>query len=231
MSQLDITSYLNKVNVPVISNDSKLLSDLPITFEEVKTAVSSMANDKTPGPDGIPVEFYKMFWSDIGHTVYKSVILAFKRGEISDSQKQGVITIIPKKDKDLTDLKSWWPLSILNTHYKITAKVLSNRLKPVLSEIISPDQGYMKDRLCGENTRLISDIIEYCKINHLPSIILLADFEKAFDTVKWSFLTEILGYYGFRHNFQRWISILYKNSESCVTNNGYPSPFLNCQEV
>ena len=92
---------------------------------------------------------------------------------------------------------------------------------------MSPDQvGYMKDRLCGENTRLISDIIEYCKINHLPSIILLADFEKAFDTVKWSFLTEILGYYGFRHNFQRWISILCKNSESCVTNNGYSSPFF-----
>ena len=173
MSQLDIISYLNKVHVPVISNDSKFLCDLPITFEEVKTAVSSMANNKTPGPDGIPAEFYKMFWPDIGHSVYKSFILAFKQGELSDSQKQGVITLIPKKDKDLTDLKSWRPLSILNTDYKIIAKVLSNRLKPVLSEIISPDQvGYMKDRLCGENTRLISDIIEYCKINHLPSIII-----------------------------------------------------------
>ena len=112
-----------------------------------------------------------MFWPDIGHSVYKSFILAFKQGELSDSQKQGVITLIPKKDKDSTDLKSWRPLSILSTDYKIIAKVLSNRLKPVLSEIISPDQvGYMKDRLCGENTRLISDIIEYCKINHLPAL-------------------------------------------------------------
>ena len=69
MSHLDITSYLNKVNAPVISNDSKLLCDLPITIAEVKTAVRSMANNKTPGPDGISAEFYKMFWPDIGHTV------------------------------------------------------------------------------------------------------------------------------------------------------------------
>ena len=84
----------------------------------------------------------------------------------------------------------------------------------------------MKDRLCGENTRLISDIIEYCTNKNIPSIILLADFEKAFDTVKWSFLTKILGFFGFGHNFRKWISILYKDSESCVTNNGYLSPFF-----
>ena len=49
MSQLDITSYLNKINVPVISNDSKLLSDLPITFEEVKTAVLLLSSTKCFG--------------------------------------------------------------------------------------------------------------------------------------------------------------------------------------
>ena len=127
----------------------------------------------------------------------------------------------------MTDLKSWRPLSILNTDYKIIAKVLSNRLKSVLSEIISPDQvGYMNGRLCGENTRLISDVIEYSRITNLSSIILLADFEKAFDTVKWSFLTKILGYYGFGPNFIKWMSILYKDSKSCVTNNGHLSTYF-----
>ena len=225
--QSETNFYLNKINIPSISEDSKFSCDLPISLEEVKTAVQSMANNKSPGPDGIPTEFYKTFWPDIGESVYRSFTLAYELGKLCGSQKQGVITLIPKKDKDLTDLKSWRPLSILNTDYKIIAKVLSTRLKSVLKEIINPDQvGYMKERLCGENTRLISDVIEYCTIKNLPSIILLADFEKAFDSVKWSFLTQILGFYGFGQNFRKWISILYKDSESCVTNNGYLSSFF-----
>ena len=146
--QAETNLYLNKANIPMVSNDSRTLCDLPITLEEVKTAVKSMANNKSPGPDGIPTEFYKIFWSQIGESVYRSFTLAYELGQLSDSQKQGVITLIPKKDKDLTDLKSWRPLSILNTDYKIIAKVLANRWKCVLSEIINPDQiGYMKDRL------------------------------------------------------------------------------------
>ena len=111
--QCETNVYLDKVNIPTISNDSMSLCDLPITFEEVTAAVKCMANNKSPGPDGIPAEFYKFFWPDIGTYVYRSYLLAFEQGELCGSQKQGVITLIPKKDKDLTELKSWRPLSIL----------------------------------------------------------------------------------------------------------------------
>ena len=112
---------------------------------------------------------------------------AFKNGFLCESQRQGVIRLIPKKGKDLTDIKSWRPLSLLNSDYKILAKVIANRLKVILPEIINTDQiGYMTNRFCGENTRIIADIIEYCKINQKPCIILLADFEKAFDSINWS---------------------------------------------
>ena len=84
----------------------------------------------------------------------------------------------------------------------------------------------MKNRFCRENTRLIADVIEYCKIYKQPCIVLLIDFEKAFDTVRWSFLYKLLHYYGFGKNFRRWISILYAASESCVTNNGHLSSFF-----
>ena len=172
-----------------------------------------MANNKTPGPDGIPVEFYKNFWSEVSSLVHESFQKAYELGQLSDSQRQGVINLNPKKDKDLTELKSWHPLSILNTDYKILAKVLSERLKIVLHEIISPDQiGYMKNRICGENTRLIADVMEFCKIKNSSCIILLVDFEKAFDTVNWSFLNKTIIQYGFGKSFQKWLSILYKNS-------------------
>ena len=225
--EVDTETYLKLVNLPKISDQSRALCENAINIEEVKKAVSSMSNNKSPGPDGIPCEFYRHFWNEIGDHVYNSYTCAFNRGELSPSQRQGVINLVPKKDKELTDLKSWRPLSILNTDYKILAKALSNRLKITLTEIINPDQvGYMKDRYFGENVRLIADILEYCKYSKTSCIILLADFEKAFDTIKWSFMGNILRQYGFGVNFRKWISVLYTNAESCVSNNGYLSPYF-----
>ena len=222
-----LDTYLNNINIPKISEESQQICDKTIDFDEVCKAVDALANNKSPGMDGIPVEFYKKFWNQIGEYVYGSFIQAFDKGELSDSQRKGVINLIPKKDKDLTNLKSWRPLSILNTDYKIIAKVLSNRLKTGLMDIINPDQiGYMQNRYCGENVNLIADVIDYCKCKNASCIILLADVEKAFDTVKWSFIKKLLHKYGFGSNFQRWISVLYNQTESCVTNNGYLSPYF-----
>ena len=97
--------------------------------------------------------------------------------------------------------------------------MLSKRLKVALKEIINPDLiGYMEGRFCGENRRLISDIIEYCEYHKIPSVIHLEYFEKAFDTVKWKFLKSVLKGNGFSPSFIDWVTILYKNAESCVTN-------------
>ena len=84
----------------------------------------------------------------------------------------------------------------------------------------------MQNRYYGENIRLINDIIDYCHITRKPSVILLVDFEKAFDTICWDFLKCCLDYYGFGTNFKIWIATLYSNIESCVTNNGYQSEYF-----
>ena len=106
-------------------------------------------------------------------------------------------------------------------------QVIANRLKDILPEIINTDQiGYMANRFCGENTRLIADIIEYCKIYKKPCIILLADFEKAFDSINWSFLKSCIKRFGFGPNFQTWINVMYSNIQSCVSNNGYQTPYF-----
>ena len=88
----------------------------------------------------IPSEFYKTFWTEIGKELFKSFIKLFERCGLTNSQKQGIINLIFEKGKDLTHLKSWHPLSILNSDYKILAKLISNKLKVRLKEIISPDQ-------------------------------------------------------------------------------------------
>ena len=220
-------TYMGKLDLPQISKSSRQNCEKAITLSEIETAIKSLPLNKTPGPDGLPIEFYKKFSNNISEVILDSFIDSFRSGLLTVSQRQGIICLIPKKGKDLTDLKSWRPLSILNTDYKILAKVLANRLKVSLTEIINPDQvGYMQDRFCGENTRLIADIIDFSIIHKHPCIILLADFEKAFDSIRWKFLKDCLKFFGFGPNFQKWISTLYNNTESCVTNNGHQSKYF-----
>ena len=103
---------------------------------------------------------------------------------MSSSQRNGVITLIPKKDKDISYLKNYRPISLLTVDYKILAKTIANRLKKCLDILIHSDQsGFLKGRNIGNNVRLITDIIEYAKLNNIPGAILLLDIQKAFDSV------------------------------------------------
>ena len=116
-------------------------------MNEIKTVFKKMKHDKTPGIDGIPVEFYAFFWNDLGHFLVRSIQAAFSTGELSITQKRGVITCIPKGDKPRELLKNWRPISLLTSDYKIITSVMANRMKTVLCQIISPDQkGFLKGR-------------------------------------------------------------------------------------
>ena len=209
MTEGECNNYLDNVNIPKLSNSTKEVCDGVITMTELEKAVQELQNNKVPGPDGLPGEFYKIFWNDISDLLLNSFHDAFNNGSLANSQKQGVLCLISKKGKDLTKLESWRPLSVLNTDYKILAKVLAKRLKLGLREIINPDQiGYMESCFYGENIRLIADMIDFCMLSKNPCIILLADFEKVFDKINWNFLHARLKRFGFGENFQKWISTL-----------------------
>ena len=86
----------------------------------------------------------------------------FVKGELSISKRQGIIRLIPKKNKNLPLLKNWRPISLLNVDYKIATKVLALRLRKVLPSIVSDvETGYIQGRSIGENIRMISDIIHF----------------------------------------------------------------------
>ena len=104
-----------------------------------------MKNEKSPGIDGFPVEFYKIFWNEIKDMLLESYQYSIDTGSLSISQKQGIITLLPKSDKDLSYLKNWRPITLLTVDYKILSSVLAMRLKSNLSDIIHEDQtGFIK---------------------------------------------------------------------------------------
>ena len=198
-----------------------------MNLEELGKALKELSNDKTPGTDGFTTNFYKFFWPDIKYLLYDTFCYSFEMGLLSCNQRRGLLNLIPKANKDLRFLKNWRPISILNTDYKILAKALASRLQEVLPNLINKDQvGYIKGRNIGENIRMIDDIMKYTELKHLPGYIILIDFEKAFDSVSWEFLLNSLSSLNFGENFIKWIKIMYKSIESCVTNNGYSSKYF-----
>ena len=197
-------------------------------LKECSEALSQLKNNKSPGCDGFPVEFYKFFWNKIKYFVYDSYKWAFENKKLSSDQKRGIIMLIPIKGKDLCQLKSWRPISLLNIDYKILTKALAMRLQNVLNKIISTDQvGNISDCYMGTNIQTTADILNYCKSKtDEKALIAMLDFEKAFDSVKWSFFYQCLKVFNFRNSFISWVKTIYTDIESCVTNNGFSSNFF-----
>ena len=102
--------------------------------------------------------------------------------------------------------------------------------KQVLPNLIDNDQtGFLKGRFIGENIRLIDSIIKYTAAKNIPGLLLFLDFEKAFDTVEWSFLHKTLQHYNFGPSAIQWIKLFYHNTESCILNNGWSSDFFKLE--
>ena len=118
---------------------------------------------KSPGSDGLPVEFYRRFWGLLGPDLVEILNYSFQHGSLSETQRRGIIRLLYKKEDPL-ELKNWRPISLLNTDYKICTKVLANRLRHVLPRIINKDQTCgIPDRSIYENLFLLRDTIDYVK--------------------------------------------------------------------
>ena len=114
--------------------------------------------------------------------------------------------------------------------YKRASSALSARLKSVLEKIISPTQsGFVANRLIGENIHIIYDIIHYTKKENIPGLLMLIDFQKAFDSASWRFLHSVLKFIGFRESFRKWIEILNTNVKASAMQCGTLSDFFTIE--
>jgi len=204
-------------------NEANTLEGI-ITYEELSKTVKEMATNKSPGLDGYTAEFFKFFWQDLGIVLLRAINEAYTEGEFSVTLKRGLITCIPKPNKDRRFLKNWRPITLLPVIYKMASGCIANRLKTVLSDIITEEQtGFIKERYLGDNIRLLYDIIfETNKVN-IPGLVISIDFEKAFDSISINFVQKSLAAFGFGHSIQNWVKLLYKNMSAYVIQDGHIS--------
>lgn len=223
----DFNEFVDNLEIPKLSFEESNLFEGELTLEEIQTVIKSFQNNKSPGEDGFTKEFYETFFDEIGVHLLNSYNEAFTKGQLSVSQRRGVICLIPKEDSNLNELSNWRPLTLLNVDYKILAKVIAKRIEPALQTLIHTDQtGFMKERFIGQNVRLLNDLMGYAEIKNIPGILLFIDFQKAFDTIEWKFIEKSIELFNFGPNISKWFSIFYNNVESGVMNAGFMTNYF-----
>ena len=150
--------------------------DTQITMSDLEAAIKTMNNNKTPGMDGIPVDFYKIFWSDIKQTFQEMMLESYQRHQLHETAREGVLNLIPKTNKDSRFIKNLRPITLLNTDYNIIEKAIANKMIPALEHIINKDQrGFMKERRISVNIRKMLDIIGEAKKEDLEGVFTKGD--------------------------------------------------------
>ena len=218
--------FLGEAECPTLNEADRNLCEAPITGVECKRALDGMMSNKAPSTSGFPKEFFHFFWTELEPIVLNVIREAKGRGQFFITQRRGVITLIPKKgNQKLIENKR--AICLLDTVYKITAKVMANRLMHVLDKLIAGDQtGSIRGRYIGTNLRTVDDVIKYCDIDKLGGIVMALDFQNAFNTVEHNFVYDALRKFNFGSNFVQWIKILHTGAELSVINNGYTSKWF-----
>lgn len=165
------------------ANCDSLIKD--ISNGEIFYALNSLADGKSPGPDGFNVEFFKFFWDDIGDALFDVVRYFFSTAIMPRSLGNTYVTLIRKKEhsRKVSDFR---PIFLCHVCYKIITKILANRLIPVLDTLISNEQsGFIAGPTPLDNIIAIQEIVH--TINHdrrnPPRMLIKVDVEKAYMTL------------------------------------------------
>ncbi|GKA51661.1 RNA-directed DNA polymerase, eukaryota [Tanacetum coccineum] len=211
------------VDPPKISFDQSAELESEVTYEEIKRAVWECGTNKTPGPDGFSFEFIRKFWKIINQDVVNDVHEFFASSKFPPGSNSSFITLILKK-QDAKVVKDFRQISLIGSFYKIVAKILANRLSLVMSDIISDVQSpFVSKRQILDGPFILNELLSWCKYHKKEAMIFKADFEKAFDSVRWDYLDGILHNFGFGIKWRGWIQGCLNSAMGSILVNGSPS--------
>ena len=193
----------------------------PFTEEEVKAALTELNGDKAPDPDGFTTAFWQHCWD-----IVKEVLLMFKdfheKARFVPSLNSTFIVLVPKKG-GVEDIKDFRPINLVNSLYKLIAKVLANRLKRVMSKLVNIAQNaFVAGRQILDASLIANEVIDSIAKKKDKGILYKLDIEKAYDTLNWNFLPSSLQKMGFGERWIEWIKWCITTVSFSVIVNGSP---------
>ena len=213
-------------NEKLISEAERNMCEAPFTTDEFYDACMTLKSGKVPGHDGITIEFFRIFWKVLAPYLVEMYQFSYEMGLLPESVRKGLISLLPKRNKNTKYVKNFRPLTLLSNSYKILAKAIDNRLRVILPDLLKNEQtGFVKGRKICHNIRKSLDIIDYTRLKQLPGLILSIDMEKCFDRLEHRSIFKSLEYFGFGDGFIRWISLFYNRFLTCTQNFGFLSDY------
>ena len=177
----------------------------------------------SPGNDGLGYQYLNILFRipALQPLILRVFNNALTKGEVPKSWKEIRVRLLPKKG-DLSNLKNWRPISLINCDAKIFTRILNTRIKPITNRLVQPSQtGFMESRFIGKNGLLIYLVLQHARSTQHPGIGLLLDQEKAYDRVHPLYLEKVLAKYGFSEQFSNSILRLFFDNQVQVNVNGH----------
>jgi hypothetical protein len=181
----------------------------PFSTLELREAVRELQRGKASGPDGIPIEFFKELWDFVAPDVLNLINYILERQDLGPELSTSIIALIPKSGQHNL-LTNWRPIALLNSLYKILTKATANRHKSGISKWVSTSQStYIPGIDIINNLFFAQEALSWTKETCQEMTILLLDFSKAFDLLRWSFLEDVLHAKGFSLRWISWMCTIY----------------------
>lgn len=201
----------------------------PISPEEIKKAAFSIKGASAPGEDGLTGIFYQKFWHIVGPQLTAEITQFFKTSVMPEGWNHTQLSLLPKITKP-TKMQDLRPISLCSVQYKIISKVLCNRLKVILPQIISETQGaFVAGRLISDNILIAHEMVHGLRTNPKVSeecMAIKTDMSKAYDRVEWNFLEALMERMGFDRVWIRWIMSCVNTVSFSVLLNGTSHGFI-----
>ncbi|KAM0918492.1 hypothetical protein ACQ4PT_009007 [Festuca glaucescens] len=182
-----------------------------------------MPSDRAPGPDGFIGAFYQRAWPVIKQDVMAGIL----KLAVGDSRgfarlNRAFITLIPKR-QNASEIGDFRLISLVHSFSKLFSKIIANRLKKKLPSIVSANQSaFVGGRSLHDNFILVRQVARRINQRHQPGVLLKLDITRAFDSISWGFLFEVLRHMGFGELFLKWIASLLFTTNTMVLVNGVP---------
>ncbi|GKD65384.1 RNA-directed DNA polymerase, eukaryota [Tanacetum coccineum] len=215
-----------KINFPFpnrLTHDQVADLERGVSREEIRRAVWDCGENKSPGPDGFTFEFFRKYWNCIGPDFCVAVEHFFVNGSFSKGCNSSFVALIPK----VTDAKfvnDYRPISLIGSVYKVVTKIMATRLAMVIESIVSDTQSaFVAKRQILDGPFILNEVLHWCKRKNKKVMFFKVDFAKAYDSVRWDFLIDVLEAFGFGSTWCNWVRGTFCYAKGSILVNGSPS--------